>query len=71
MKLKISPINYYFYRPHLYTIQFAFKYEKKLPLTTHSEGIEPPRPVSLKGFRRKTKVEAQQQGRWALFINVL
>lgn len=40
MKTQLSPIDYYFYRPQLYTIQFAFEYEVKISLTAISEGLK-------------------------------
>lgn len=30
MKIELAPMDYYFYRPSLYTIQFAFEYETKI-----------------------------------------
>lgn len=37
---QLAPIDYYFYRPHLYTIQFAFEYNNKISKSKIVEGIE-------------------------------
>ncbi len=30
MKIELSPVDYYFYRPQLYSIQFAFEYRNRI-----------------------------------------
>jgi NRPS condensation-like uncharacterized protein len=37
MKIELAPIDYYFYRPKLYTIQFAFEYNNKISTQRLSE----------------------------------
>ena len=39
MKIDLAPIDYYFYRPHLYTIQFAFEYESKISMEKVAVGV--------------------------------
>ena len=40
MKIELAPIDYYFYRPSLYTIQFAFEYDNKISTERLSEAVE-------------------------------
>lgn len=40
MKIELSPMDYYFYRPNLYTIQFAFEYERQISTEQLSEAVK-------------------------------
>jgi hypothetical protein len=39
MRIELSPMDYYFYRPQLYTIQLAFEYERKISIEKVKRGI--------------------------------
>lgn len=40
MKIELSPMDYYFYRPNLYTIQFAFEYDTKISSQRLSDAVK-------------------------------
>ena len=40
MKIELAPIDYYFYRPNLYTIQFAFEYDNKISAQRLSDALK-------------------------------
>jgi NRPS condensation-like uncharacterized protein len=40
MKVELAPMDYYFYRPNLYTIQFAFEYDTKISSQRLSDAIK-------------------------------